>query len=101
MRIDRPYPEMGVDELRAELARVSGSLAAWQFSLADQRKTILVPFLEAYMGSEGRSHAERMKAAEAATVRDQEQILEAEGQVAFATTERDLIVHLLKYRASS
>lgn len=100
-RIDPDYASKTVDELRKELVRVSAQLASWHVSLASQRKEILVPFLEVYMESDGRSHAERMKVAEAATVRDQGEIVEAEGQVNFFTAERDLIVHLLKYRATS
>ena len=88
---------MSVDDLRRELVRISQQLSSWSLSLFTQRQALLVPFYEAYIGSEARSHAERQKEAEAATCRDQGGILEAEGQVAFWTCQRDLVVTLLEH----
>lgn len=97
--LDRDYAAMSVPELRVELARTAGQLATWTRSLAQQRQAIARPFYEAYVSSQGRSHAERMKDAEAQVLVDQGEITAAEGEVDYHSAIRDMIVTLIEHPA--
>jgi hypothetical protein len=97
MRDEHDYASMGVAELRQNLERTVKELSTWTMALASIKKERHVAFLESYNESQGKSVAERRMEAEMATARDQAEIIEYEGFIAFHTAIRDLIKSLLDH----
>jgi hypothetical protein len=95
MRDDNDYAGMSKEELRLHLASTAKQLASWEFALAYAKKQHARSFIEAYASSRGKSVAERVREGEMASVADQGEVLENEGNVRFHTVIRDLIVALL------
>jgi len=95
-RDEREYATLSRQELRAELDRISKSLAAWHVALGSAKIEHSQVFLEAYSQSTGKSVTERRMEAEYAAGMEQRQIYEAQAQVDFCTTTRDMIVVLLE-----
>lgn len=96
MRDDNDYAKMTLAELQESLCGTAKQLATWHSALAESRKTHARSFCESYAKSMEKATAGRVRDAELGSVADLGVIFEDEGNVAFHTTIRDLLVVLIE-----